>query len=81
MYNARYQRGSLVAEKVLKPKIQIVFLPLYSPNLNVIERLWNFVKKKVLNNQYYSKYVLSAQRRRVIPTYNHFAILFSLVLV
>jgi transposase len=35
--------------------IEIVFLPAYSPNLNPIERLWKFFKKKVLYNQYYEK--------------------------
>lgn len=56
MDNARYQRCKLVLEKALSLGIQIVFLPPYSPNLNLIERLWKFVKKKVLYNQYYPKY-------------------------
>ncbi|NOT80309.1 MAG: hypothetical protein HOP07_15040 [Bacteriovoracaceae bacterium] len=33
-----------------------MFLPAYSPNLNPIERLWKFFKKKVLYNQYYEKF-------------------------
>lgn len=56
MDNARYQRCKRVLEKALSLGIQIVFLPPYSPNLNLIERLWKFVKKKVLYNQYYPKY-------------------------
>ncbi len=56
MDNARYQRCKLVLEKALSLGIQIVFLPPYSPNLNLIERLWKFVKKKALYNQYYPKY-------------------------
>ncbi|HKB37528.1 MAG TPA: transposase, partial [Gemmataceae bacterium] len=28
--------------------IQLEFLPSYSPNLNLIERLWKFIKKQVL---------------------------------
>lgn len=56
MDNARYQRCTLVTEKAFELGIQIVFLPPYSPNLNLIERLWKFVKKKVLYNQYYPKY-------------------------
>lgn len=56
MDNARYQRCALVEEKARKLGIQIVFLPAYSPNLNLIERLWKFVKKKALYNQYYAKY-------------------------
>ena len=56
MDNARYQRCALVEETAQKLGIRIVFLPPYSPNLNLIERLWKFVKKKVLYNQYYSCY-------------------------
>ncbi len=37
-------------------KIQWVFLPSYSPNLNLIERLWTFMKKKVLYNKYYETF-------------------------
>ncbi|MDO4549953.1 MAG: transposase [Planctomycetia bacterium] len=33
-------------------KIRLHFLPTYSPNLNPIERLWRFFKKKVLYNRY-----------------------------
>jgi transposase len=56
MDNARYQRCMLVKEAAQKFGIQIIFLPPYSPNLNLIERLWKFVKKKTLYNQYYSCY-------------------------
>jgi transposase len=33
--------------------IELLYLPAYSPNLNLIERLWKFVKKKVLYSKYY----------------------------
>lgn len=56
MDNARYQRCQLVLEKAKSLSIQIIFLPPYSPNLNLIERSWKFVKKKVLYNQYYPRY-------------------------
>lgn len=56
MDNARYQRCALVEETARKLGIQIIFLPPYSPNLNLIERLWKFVKKKALYNQYYAAY-------------------------
>lgn len=56
MDNARYQRCALVLEKAQNLQIQIIFLPPYSPNLNLIERLWKFVKKKALYNQYYALY-------------------------
>lgn len=56
MDNARYQHCALVVEAAQKLEIQIIFLPPYSPNLNLIERLWKFVKKKTLYNHYYSRY-------------------------
>ena len=56
--NARYQRCALVAAKAQELKITLVFLPPYSPNLNLIERLWKFVKQKTLYNQHYPKYEL-----------------------
>lgn len=54
--NARYQRCALVEETARQLEIQLIFLPPYSPNLNLIERLWKFVKKKTLYNQYYAGY-------------------------
>jgi transposase len=54
--NARYQRCAFVEETARKLDIQLIFLPPYSPNLNLIERLWKFVKKKALYNQYYAHY-------------------------
>lgn len=56
MDNARYQKCQLVLEKAQHLNIQIIFLPPYSPNLNLIERLWKFVKKEVLYNEYYQEY-------------------------
>ena len=53
--NARYYRNRLLREFLKTSKIQILFLPPYSPNLNLIERLWRFFKKVVLYKQYYEK--------------------------
>lgn len=33
--------------------IQLIFLPAYSPNLNLIERLWKFFRKMVLANRHH----------------------------
>ena len=54
--NARYYRAQMVGEFLKKSRIQFKFLPPYSPNLNLIERLWKFLKKKVINNCYYESY-------------------------
>jgi transposase len=53
MDNARYQHCILVKETAEALGITLLFLPPYSPNLNVIERLWKFTKKKVLYGKYY----------------------------
>jgi transposase len=46
--------------KVLKPfldavvgDLELIYLPPYSPDLNVIERLWRFMRKEVTHNEYY----------------------------
>ena len=46
--NARYQRCELVKRYAKILQIELLFLPAYSPNLNLIERFWKYVKKKVL---------------------------------
>lgn len=51
--NARYQHCALVIQKAASLHIELCFLPSYSPNLNLIERLWKFVKKKSLYSKYY----------------------------
>ena len=57
--NARYYRSKLVREfESLHPRLNIIYLPPYSPNLNLIERLWKFMKKNVTYNKYYEKFAL-----------------------
>lgn len=51
--NARYQKCAVVQELAALLNIELLYLPSYSPNLNLIERLWKFVKKKCLYSQYY----------------------------
>jgi transposase len=54
--NARYQRCALVQTTAASLKIELCFLPAYSPNLNLIERLWKFVKKQCLYSTYYADF-------------------------
>ena len=54
--NARYQKCQLVQQLADELGIELLFLPSYSPNLNLIERLWKFVKKQVLNSKYYENF-------------------------
>ena len=54
--NARYQRSNLVQTTARFFNIDLLFLPPYSPNLNLIERLWRYFKKEVMKNKYYADY-------------------------
>ncbi len=54
--NARYQHCQLVKNLALDLGITLLFLPAYSPNLNLIERLWKFVKKEVLYAKFYDNF-------------------------
>ena len=53
--NARYQHCFVVKAIASGLGIHLLFLPPYSPNLNIIERLWKFTKKKILYAKYYNK--------------------------
>lgn len=46
--NARYFHARLVKAYLVGKRVRFVYLPPYSPNLNLIERLWKFCKKTVL---------------------------------
>ena len=50
--NARYQKCAVVTELANQLGLHLVFIPPYSPNLNLIERLWKHVKNK-LRTKYY----------------------------
>lgn len=54
--NARYYRSKLVSKYLKNSKIKLEFLPPYAPNLNLIERLWRFMHKKVTYNKHYESF-------------------------
>ncbi len=54
--NARYQKCKIVEKMALSLSIELLYLPSYSPNLNLIERLWKLVKKKCLYGKYDYRY-------------------------
>ena len=55
--NASYQKALIVQELAEKLGIFLVYIPSYSPNLNLIERFWKFAKNK-LRTKYYDDFVL-----------------------
>ena len=54
--NARYYKNKAVQECLKQSKIELHHLPPYSPNLNPIERLWKWMKERVLYNTYYQEF-------------------------
>ena len=54
--NAGYHKSKKVKEYLEGKKIELLFLPPYSPNLNPIERLWKFMHSIVTNNRFYSDF-------------------------
>lgn len=54
--NARYQKCAVVHAMAETLGIELLYLPSYSPHLNLIERLWRFVRKECLYSQYYATF-------------------------
>lgn len=51
--NARYQRNKAVQGLAAELSIRLLYLPSYSPNLNLIERLWGFTKRTSVYGKYH----------------------------
>ena len=71
--NAKYQKCALVTELAKNLNIELLYLPSYSPNLNIIERLWKWTKKDCLNCKYYETFALfkEAIDKSLMKTKNH----------
>lgn len=54
--NARYHKSKALLEFIKTTKIQIHYLPPYSPNLNPIERVWKVMHENTTYNRYYEKF-------------------------
>jgi transposase len=52
--NAPYHHAPAVTEAAKALRIELCYLPTYSPNLNRIERFWKFLKRKVARNRYHA---------------------------
>jgi glutamine synthetase adenylyltransferase len=56
LHKLRYQRTRRVRALARRLRIRLLFLPPYSPNLNLIERFWKFLRKKIMRNTYYATF-------------------------
>ena len=68
--NASYHKSKLVKAFIAEhPKINLSYLPPYSPNLNPIERLWKFANEKVVNLKYYHDF--KEFKEKMLDFYNN----------
>ena len=68
--NARYQRCEAVEKYAHVLNIELMFLPSYSPNLNLIERLWKYIKKTCLYSKYYETFSKFKKRLNIFCLYD-----------
>ena len=54
--NAPYNHADPVTKAAEILRIQLLYLPSYSPNLNLIERFWKFLRQKVARNRFYATF-------------------------
>lgn len=54
--NASYHHTPELTKLAKRLHIQLLYLPTYSPNLNIIERFWKFLKRKVARNRYHATF-------------------------
>lgn len=63
--NARYQHCQAVKEKAAQLGIDLIILPPYSPNLNIIGRLWKYTRKTVLAARFFETPFLFHETLRI----------------
>jgi transposase len=54
--NAGSHRSVTVREHVANSKINLIFLPPYSPNLNLMERVWGLLRRQLLGNSFHETF-------------------------
>ncbi len=54
MDNALYHHASIVTDYAFLSQIELLFMPPYSPELNPIERVWKFTRKRATHNKYFA---------------------------
>ena len=71
--NARYNHAKIVREHIEDTNLELKFLPSYSPNLNLIERLWRFLKDKVMTTYHESFAVFVDEIDKVLDNLDEYA--------
>lgn len=68
--NARYQHCDFVKQWAKDLNIELEFLPSYSPNLNLIERLWKYMKQTLAKQVHDSKNTFEHAIRDLLQSLN-----------
>jgi transposase len=69
--NVRYHHAKLLKKFIQSnPKLEIMYLPPYSPNLNPIERVWWFMRKSITHNRYLVS--LQERKKKFLQMFSHF---------
>jgi transposase len=69
--NVRFHHAKLLKKWLINnTKLELVYLPPYSPELNPIERAWWYMRKKITHN----RYVKTLKERKVVfwKMFSHF---------
>lgn len=55
LHNARIHHAKLIQPYLdeVKDRLELMFLPPYSPEMNLIEGLWGWIKSSIINNVFY----------------------------
>ena len=71
--NVRYHHAILLSNFIKRTsKIEIMYLPPYSPELNPIERVWWFMRKSITHNRYLM--TLNERKTKFWQMFSHFLI-------
>ena len=70
--NARYHHAKLVKEWVAlnSDKVELFFLPAYSPEFNAVEHIWRMTKRKTTHNRHFK--TLDALHGKVFRRFNRY---------
>jgi len=60
---ARYYENKEVRNYLRESKLKLHFLPVYSPNLNSIERLWKWIKERVTHKAGMTKILVTFAKK------------------
>ena len=71
--NARYHHANKLKEYIesIKDRLELFFLPAYSPDINAIEMLWRKTRRSVTHNRYFG--TLKEMTKELFTFWNRFS--------